>query len=157
MILHDNAQVELLVLTVLLVIAGLRCNHEHRIFTAFAADMLDFLMLAFALASSFHNNLATTRRARVRVADCQHLHVRLVVANGMHSDDLAHTAHHRDRIAGLERFCLGLRFDVRHFRHLHRVGMMMRFVVRIVLLILSVCKSSEYDHRAEHEGCDHTE
>ena len=126
-------------LTVLLVIASHRRNHKHRIFTALAADMLDFLMLAFALAGAFDGDHTAARGTGMRIADRHHLYMRLVIADGMHGDDLAHAAHHRDRIAGLECFRLGLRFNVRHFRHLHRVSVIVVLALRIVFVVLSAC------------------
>ena len=54
---HDSLR-RSLVLTVLVVIASLGGNHEHRILTALASNVLDLLMLAFALAGAFYSYLA---------------------------------------------------------------------------------------------------
>ena len=64
-----------LVLTVLVVIASLCRNHEHRIVTALAADMLDFLMLAFARAGAFYSHFAAARGTGMRIADRHHFDV----------------------------------------------------------------------------------
>lgn len=75
MILHGIPQVKLLVLTVLVVIARLRGNHKHRIIAALAANMLDFLMLAFSFASAFDRHLAFASGTGMRVTDRHHFHV----------------------------------------------------------------------------------
>ncbi len=95
---------------------GFHCTDKHGVITANRANVVHCLVLSGALAGAYDRNGATAT-AFMCLTDRHQFDVRAVFCHMLQHDVLAFTASHRDRIARLQCFGLGLGRNVIHLHH----------------------------------------